>query len=380
MKELIRHDNKMNSKKLFFVQKLRGIACCLVFCQHIIFMYWYSDLSGVFAFLPAKRYSPETDGRLFYFAFIDALNRVGLNFGALAVAIFFLISGFTISITLSREKKAKLLFIKIIRIFPTYITGFSIGFLSIFLYCRYCNTRFLYGVKDYLMQITLTNTLFGRISIDQVSWTLVYTIEFYIFAYIIFKLGKLTEPNFLAGIGLVMACYCLLFSGNIACFGGRLYSILRAIYNGCIYCLFMMIGIVLYNCYKNIWGRKISFCVSGWLFFLFYLICMNGLDAAMQVCYIMSYGLALFIFVWFMISEKEGKCRYSRVWDFLGNISYSLYTVHALCGYIIMTVLDMNNVSAYIAIVLAAVIDLILTLIVHYGIEVPCNKFIKKIR
>jgi len=139
--------------KIWFLQGLRGIAASLVVIDHLVLGFWQpnNNLLAVFSYLQPK----TTNEYLAYYGAYEFLTRLGIEPGTFGVALFFLISGFVIPISLEKIGGVRFLTARFFRIFPTYIVGFSITFTVIFLYTWANHIVFPFNWQSYLAQILL---------------------------------------------------------------------------------------------------------------------------------------------------------------------------------------------------------------------------------
>src|SRR5260370_804687 len=69
-----------------------------------------------------------------HFAVARRLEQIGLAGGPLGVALFFLVSGFVIPISLEKVRWKEFLIQRVFRLYPTYWAGLTLTCLAMFLY------------------------------------------------------------------------------------------------------------------------------------------------------------------------------------------------------------------------------------------------------
>ena len=83
--------------KIIWANTLRGVAALSVLIAHYVIVFWLNQ--GAAASI-ARRPPLFSNDNLITPYFVKLVSLVPLNFGAFGVALFFLISGFVISISL----------------------------------------------------------------------------------------------------------------------------------------------------------------------------------------------------------------------------------------------------------------------------------------
>ncbi len=159
-----------------FANILRGIASLSVLVAHYIGVFSY--IRGQYAGFSALETEP------FPFWGDITFHIPNFNYGPLGVALFFLVSGFVISLLVARLSafenwRVGFLIGRIFRIWPTYWIGLSITVFSFCIAARLnaipCPVVFL----DVLHQAITLENLVG----DGVVWTLGVEVRFYILAH-----------------------------------------------------------------------------------------------------------------------------------------------------------------------------------------------------
>ncbi|MDP5007772.1 MAG: acyltransferase family protein, partial [Glaciimonas sp.] len=111
-----------------FANTLRGFAALAVLISHYFDFFWiHRDLSAKLT--NTSILSVENYATPFYVSWINF--GAGFDWGAYAVGVFFLISGFVIPFSLKQETLVNFAMRRLCRIVPTYAVGFSITLLMI---------------------------------------------------------------------------------------------------------------------------------------------------------------------------------------------------------------------------------------------------------
>lgn len=141
--------------------------------------------------------------------------------------------------------------------------------------------------------------------------------------------------------------------------------------------IFMFIGVCLYNYYKKNWTLNKLIVTVQMIYIFFVMAFLNGPNTALIKVYSVTYTFALLVFINFYLLED--KLKYNKILNFLGNISYPLYIVHGVNGYILLTILDGFKINPYICIIITISLSMLLAYLLHIFIEIPSSKLGKKI-
>jgi len=87
------------------------------------------------------------------------------------------------------------------------------------------------------------------------------------------------------------------------------------------------------------------------------------------------YGLAIFL-ICYLLREKFKEV---KVLDFLADVSYPLYLLHATCGYAVMSILLHMEFGVNLSFIIALSLVLVASWMLHKIVEKPSNKIGKKI-
>lgn len=304
-----------DGQRIYFCDELRGFAAFIVMLAH--FTVGFNAFNGYL-------YNPK-EGEIFPSWFIDLLPIDG----AFGVAIFFLISGFVIPLSLSNRTSIKFIQARVIRIYPLYIISALISVLFIYIFNLYVGD-FSDTFEIYLKSVTLFRDWIGGVAIDGVVWTLEIEMKFYLYvALFLFVLRRYPEYFVLAPAVVTIVCILLFkFDINYPLLG---LSINTIIYNlG--YITYMNIGVVLFLLYKNKFSIKKSIIIITFLFFvsLFFLYERYNVNFLVIKLYVLAF--IIFIYLFKFRSDKKGI--FSGFW---ANISYPLYAVHSTIGFSLLS-------------------------------------------
>lgn len=301
-----------------------------------------------------------------------------VHLGPLGVAIFFLISGFVIPLTIVKVKARAFLVSRGFRIYPTYIACSLISLCIVFMSAHYWGNDFSKSALDIGLNFFLIHNYFGVPSIDLVNWTLAVEIKFYLLIAILASSirRKKTAPLF----GLLIAISVLNFYvQDISPWLNKegAADIFKQLMIEFTYISYMLIGVLFYYHYTGAFTTKKLLCYLAIAFGLFSMTWLKGAVNGAYAIVLLDYCYALLIF-----SGAYGlreKFREIVVFDWVGDISYPLYIIHSLVGYSLLNIL----IDLQIAYILALAITLfsigVMAYVIHLYIEGPSNRFGKKL-
>lgn len=363
-------------EKLVFIHQLRAIATIMVMVWHLTIMFWYSNetISSLFYLKPVNLAKERIN--IFYTSVADAFMAIGFDFGRFGVAIFFLISGFIIPYSLKNVEsfKMKLIFLfkRIMRIWPAYICGFSIGFAALYCYEKMTGSGFPYSMKEWLVQASLCRDWFWVPSIDGVSWTLEMELKFYVLIFILLLLNKLYNKYWIAGISVVMTFFNIILYANtekLISYNVRIYQIMSVLGDSFIYLLFILFGFAFYCFHCGKWDKITFLIILQFLSAGFLLSVINSTNGIAFRQFAVNYLGALLIFTDFYLMRD--KLEENRLLNFLGDKSYAIYLLHGTNGYILLSILAGHGLPFLVCILVTVSAVLIMAALFNRYVEKP---------
>jgi len=389
------------SHRVDFANALRGIAaCCVVFYHFAIFWLFPANQTGWANLVPLSA-TPNFDLVGLYqlpmpWILQEPPSWLGqplLDFGALGVALFFLISGFVIPLSFDKYSAKGFLVGRLFRIYPTYICGFSLVLFAMWVSGWVTGSTFPHDVGPVLLSyLPGLREFFSSAYIDPVVWSLEIELKFYIVCFfcagllqkrsvrIFFVPCALTAFAVAARFGLEsQIAHKLAFDSTIIVFmfigvalsyewSGRLSR-----FSAAVLCLMLMavfvglwrIGVVPHA------GARPSIALLGLL---------GHAEPGGQISSIASayerswaYGVALLTFVACMnLPVRIARLRGLR---FFADVSYPLYIVHMAPGYMVISFASRLGFSVVQATAIAFAWVVALGYILHLCIERPTHKF-----
>lgn len=291
------------------------------------------------------------------------------SYGWLGVPFFFILSGFVITLTIERCKSS-LQFLKkrFVRLYPTFWICLLITLCAIWVTkSQSIDPMFDRPMLDILMNFTMFHELAKLHHVDGAYWSLLPELLFYLLMALLFVFKKVDKVLQYNG-ALLLICFIHYF------FPIPIISRLLDLH----YVLLFMIGICFYRIYTREGKAPIylHILVVANLVLGIYLYGIVRPHLDILIIFITFPAIVLFFYIFVYLKfEILGR---STVLLFLGFISYPLYLVHQITGYIFMLSFDQYMPRVF-SILLTTSIAIGIASIVTYILEPPFKNVIKKI-
>ncbi len=355
LRAVSRHNTRL-SNKVVFADQLRGLAALVVVLTHMFNVYPFAQ-----AMVATTVGTPPLNLPTLWIT--PAMAQSWINFGPLGVGLFFLVSGFVIPFSLRRHGRGAFLLARALRIYPTYWAALAIGCLLVVASARYWGRPTPFNWESVWANLTLSHTLRGIPSIDQVNWTLVVELHFYV-------LAALTRPWILncrlwPMLAAVAGALGLLAAQRIGLAPQPSFSELVAMLLP-----YMLIGTAFHYHYVGALRFPLLWAVvAGLSAVSFSLSEISPTTAVGNPVLAASYGYALLLFS--IAYAARNRIPDWRALRLLARISYPLYSVHLLVGFTLMTWLIAGPAGlpyGWASIATLAVL-LLVAWVLHQGVE-----------
>jgi peptidoglycan/LPS O-acetylase OafA/YrhL len=354
------------ANRLAFADLLRGLAALIVVLGHFTILFLTNP--HVVATITAA----EPSSKLSLPPLLDQLNDL-FNVASMGVAVFFLISGFVIPLSLEGTDVRAYFLKRFLRIFPTYWIALAMGVAAIFISATFWSKPIPHDHVGFISNTFLGANAFSRADILSVAWTLQIEIKFYLLAPFIYLALKrrMLLPVMLCGLaitGIFWNATALCDNVHVACWDHYRFGA-RMLWFDCMFIIYMLIGSVFYALY-----RKLVPTWQGIAGILFLFVCYQAAISATPLPHLtfdrrLPYIWGLIIFAGtFLLRDKVSLPRPFR---FLADISYSLYLVHPLIGYVTMRLLIYAGVPYLAAFAVALPLVIAIASAMHFYAEVP---------
>tara|TARA_Y100001958_G_C21228417_1_gene553917 strand:- start:714 stop:1664 length:951 start_codon:yes stop_codon:yes gene_type:complete len=276
--------------------------------------------------------------------------------GGVGVSLFFIISGYVILMSLEKKNLIEFIISRISRLYPAYVFGVLTTSIAILFFGSwYAQVDFI----NFLKNLTMFQYYLGGSNIDGVYWSLRVEVAFYIgIACLFFAIPRryfwlvVASITFLACLvnGLVNIIEIPLFFDVI-----RKIAILEFI-------PFFSLGMLIY--YKSD-RSDFNYGEKGFSFLVFVIlaaVCFDLLcnkDTGKGIFLILMSGI-MFIF------SNQKLAGLMKVFElnflvYIGRISYSIYLLHQVIGYLLIHFFISLGIDLYISIVVAFAVILLLS-------------------
>ncbi|BCX66630.1 acyltransferase family protein [Pseudomonas izuensis] len=365
-----------NNNKMWFLQFARGLACLL-----IVYVHWLTFLLAP-ASLDTTIFQsalPAYQAPMAVFGYAGAVGKiVPVDFREVyfGLALFFIISGFIIPVSLEKGSRANYVIRRIARILPTAFACTVITALVI-LFGRLLegNTVAPFSVSSVLANAMLIRDVVGHPYIDTAIWTLEIEVHFYVICFVLSFFSGQKK----AWVVLVMALAFLFVSIAYTYCNGP-YEVYRRYLNviatNGTFLVPMFIGMALYNFNAGNWSVVKTALVVVALLVMNNLTLQYHVGGTSSVIYFNHLFATLVFVVLLLLGDKVP---YFSFMDKLAEVSYPLYLLHGTCGYVVFYIVYKFLHETAIALLLSFTVITALTFLVHRTIELPSTPAGKRI-
>ncbi|WP_448629975.1 acyltransferase family protein [Cellulomonas soli] len=347
-------------KRLEWANALRGIAALIVLGYHFSVAFWMSqDVSASLA-----RRTPLYPGDQGAPVWARAISALPVDLAALGVALFFLLSGFVISISLERYSRAGFLVGRAMRLLPTYAAGYLITCLTIA------------AMSDPGDELHVGSVLLGSVPGlaylvrasapgDGIVWTLIVELVFYGVCVVVFR--RLTTrwwaiAAVAAGCALVQTLVPHL--PRAAWAEGIQFVVLLA----CPFIPVMLVGVTLFVHRAGRLRRGPAVVLVLALVGEFVVLASTTPVVPTSWEYRLTFVGAVGVFA-AVAAVGDRWTDPGRLLGFLAAISYPLYVVHPVLGYALISWLAGRGVWGPLAVLIAGAAAIGCATAIHFAVE-----------
>jgi peptidoglycan/LPS O-acetylase OafA/YrhL len=360
------HFQSVSTQRLAFADLLRGLAALTVALGHFLVLFPKSPD------LVAKITMAEPNPAVTFPATFAKAYSI-FDLASIGVGVFFLISGFVIPLSLEGASARAFWLKRFLRIYPTYWVAFAAGVASIFVSAGYWSKPVTYDWVDFFANTFLLADFFGRFDIPSVMWTLQIELKFYLLIpvfYATLSRGSLLRV-FLWGVG-VIALYWLPTSNCSqdldACWSHYRFSVLTLLREA-IFISYMLIGSIVYAHYRGLISTPRAAFGVVFMFACFSIASLIAPFHAVSTAYPLPFFWGALIFIpCYLLRDR---INLTPPFRFLANISYPLYVVHPLLGYVTMRLLMAAGLPYPTALAAALILVIAVAMAIHLYVEEP---------
>lgn len=351
-------------KRLDFLDLLRAFACLCVVYSHYA-GYLLGNLNGYFSqLLDCQQERPRF-----------LLLRVIEDPSGLGVSIFFLITGFLTAHSLEKDSKASFLLRRLLRIYPVYIAGLAIMWVTSILYTRWAGTTLPWGISEWLASASLLRDWLHIPSVDALGWTLEVQLKMYV-GYFLLKRWRILDNCFRMILLMAGAAAFNMIMGPYMKIDSVLQPILYVVIFSVVFLLFGLLGVVLHNYHCGKWNMRESAAVCVVCFLCFRLALTHS--EVVGVGHLPAYTTGAVIFVLAFLMREH--VRVGWIMSFLAKISFSVYVLHAINGYYLLSIFDRYGVHPYLSMAAVITLCIIISYVFYRLVEAPLLTRIRKLK
>ncbi|HMN73555.1 MAG TPA: acyltransferase [Rhodoblastus sp.] len=354
--------------RIEFANTLRGLAAFAVIVGHLGSIYWFmGPMVDVLTGVPYVPYKAPI---------LPSLIDLGW-LGPFGVALFFTISGFVIPFSLEQYSVKGFVAGRLWRIWPTCWAGLSVTVAAVLLGVHFMGGQVPFTFRDAASQYFPP---FAAIAdarrIDSVMWTLEIEMMFYgVCALAANHLREGRRTLWLFPVGVFL--FWVAVDQTVAHFHDHpgVVRRLASFDTDPVFIVFMFCGVAL-NLLQR--GKLTIAQTAGAMALCFALFSLAQYIGHMPFTTDLRYyaaGLAVFI----LAMRFQASFRRTRVTKFLSDISYPLYVVHGVAGYIVLHALMRLHVNADLAILVTIAFALTVAYVIHSFVELPTHRIGQKI-
>jgi peptidoglycan/LPS O-acetylase OafA/YrhL len=364
------------SPRIEFANSLRGLAALSVLLSHYLGVFWLKrEITAGLANAPVL-----PSGEFPIPLYVRLLHPVeSFDWGPFGVGLFFLISGFVIPFSLQRYDWKAFAVGRFFRLYPTYAAGLTLCIVAIYLSGLYFGRDFPYSASEVAFHYLLgARDLAWSRNIDGIIWTLEIEVHFYLLCALAAAWLR-RGSSLLLILPLAILAGSLLLTRHMPGWGVHNAPAFHlgyvATFNGQ-FLVYMFIGVAFNLHHRGILRPRIlPFAVAG----LFGLFAASWYYSVHRYFFeqIWSYGAALAVFC--AAAGLADRWPRNRLLGFSADISYPLYVVHGVAGYVALRILLDMGVEGWLSIALVTSAAIVLAWAVHVGIEVPTHRLGQKL-
>lgn len=366
-----------------FAHRLRGVAALFVLLHHYLSFLYAPPLGVMHAInMPAVDSKGYIDVFILLMQAQIMLEPYALDirsWGAFGVGLFFLVSGFVIPAALLRVQVPGFLAARFLRLWPTY----AVGFLSIIGMLAFASAvagnPLPFKLERLAANLLLVEDLAFGSTTDLVSWTLTIEIMFYLLCAAIVPVLRLAHTPRLTMIAVLIGMLGYTLSQLTHLQEG---AFLPTLARDLRFMPYLFIGTLFHFHFRGL--LPLGALLLNVMILLALHVgssCLVNFATAAQQGYYLVYVYAFLVFALFYATYNKVKLLPSALGhalDKLATISYPLYLVHAVHGYVVMNVLLFWQTNVFLAMVLAGLWSLVVASALHRWVEKPTHALARR--
>jgi len=368
------------SQRVWFAQALRGIACLIVVWEHLgqVYLSAPSIVRLVVFTPPDPTLGVQPPG--FQTAVYRWLSEIHVLPGLFGVSLFFLISGFVIPFSLERHRLGGFFVRRFFRLYPTLWCGIAVALVALGVQALLLHNGFPVGKKSIVTSGLLVSAYVGHPSVDPVYWTLAIEELFYVIVAVVAWRGMLHRRAVLGAVAAVLAAVCIGLARmpTPTTSVPDLWYLRTQLARNTGFVIFILIGVAFHQHYRGRWTAASAVAMGGGLLAAFAVSLFGGPFPGNQAGLYLGSGVAALLVFWPLYVCRE-RVPEVRALDALANISYPLYIIHTVVGWVLLRALFHLIPSFFVAVPLALAACIAIAAVLHRLVELPSNALGRRI-
>ncbi|HVE94045.1 MAG TPA: acyltransferase [Acidimicrobiales bacterium] len=345
--------------RIWFAHALRGIACSLVVAGHMleVFPREQTVVGQLGHFPPGPVVQTVWERPSLW------LEGYGVSAAPVGVALFFLVSGFVIPFSLRDGSIGAFVTRRFFRLYPTLVACLGVVLVALWLQTFFDGLPLAVTSVDLITNVSLLAPYTGNPWIEPVLWSLAVEELFYAVAAILAARRVLVRKAAVASVAVVLFAIAVVPGAD----GTRPAQFWLAFNATAV--LFIFLGVVIHFVFAGRWRMREGLVIGGTLGMLYGIALYVGPFAPNATIYLRSSILALGVFLTFLkLGDRVPRW---RVLDAVSSISYPLYMVHSVSGFVLMHAVYVRTDNYYLALAVALPVAVCGAALIHRLIEVP---------
>lgn len=361
-----RYAGAPTGNRIWFAHAIRGPACVIVILTH----YALTFLTRPAVVGASARFQPMDDlPAMPWTGPMDSLATAGFEPGAFAVLLFFLVSGFVIPFSLASRDLKRFGIRRFFRLYPVLWVCLLITLGALILQGSLSGIDLGIGAGAAAANGTLLAPYFGVTWFNPVLWSLAVEELFYLVAAVVAWRGKLDSAGVLAAVVAGLAAVAVGWTAVVA--GSPGFWMLFWLGHNATGVIFVLVGLVFHLMYQRTWStQKGAGAIAAMLAVYAAAVTIGPMQGVARI-YLVSAALALAVFAG--LYAVRDAIPYSKTLDRLSDISYPLYLIHGINGYIVLRAVLLWTGSYTLALATALAVSFALATGIHRWVEVPSN-------